>query len=275
MTVSCSGSEKQGLWHNSCFSLTLQETVVICGLLHGDFGALGLFCRSSGIFLLKEHLPFHHECNKLIHLLRKGIYLLREVEGLLQFPVWGRFLCGFLNFVWGPKSNVMKSGFQLPRSYLNFSDFLRLGDRLCWLSARSTSNPAHSRTKPANQSGSGLEGKKSTILPAQSGLRPFRRLTPYLIHGRHWFAFVEYFLWGLHMTRYPKDCNKANDGGWIAKTLYFDILLTVWRGVVALLDERLGFDIQPYARKIHTWVAVRVTTMSLVHGMAHWIWWVI
>lgn len=112
----------------------------------------------------------------------------------------------------------------------------------------------------------------------------FRRLTPYLIHGLHWFAFVEYFLWGLHMTRYPKDCNKANDGGWLfviakasAATLYFDIpvlFLTVWRGVVALLDERLGFDIQPYARKIHKWVAVRVTTMSLVHGMAHWIWWV-
>jgi len=112
----------------------------------------------------------------------------------------------------------------------------------------------------------------------------FRRLTPYLIHGFHWFAFWEYFLWGLHLTRYPKDCEKANDGGWLfviakacAATFYFDVpvlFLTVWRGVVALLDERLGLDIQPYALKIHTRVAVRVTILSFVHGTMHWLWWI-
>ena len=108
---------------------------------------------------------------------------------------------------------------------------------------------------------------------------------PWLRHALLWLAFCLYFLWGFHMTCFPLNEKKANEGGWLfviakssAATFYLDfplLFLVLWPGALAVTLSQIGLYIpREDAVCIHRWVGCRIVVMASVHGLAHTIWFI-
>jgi hypothetical protein len=108
-----------------------------------------------------------------------------------------------------------------------------------------------------------------------------------LLKGFLRFAFWQYFLWGVHMSCYPKHPEKAMDGGWLfvlargsAATFYLDLPLlfvSIWHGVMMLVGHWFGIGVPNYEDAVghldfHVQVGTRFGMMVMVHSLSHLVW---
>ena len=106
---------------------------------------------------------------------------------------------------------------------------------------------------------------------------------PLFCHFLLWIFFVIYLVWGCHMTCFPSDLEKANDGGWFfviaktsAATFYLDIpilFIVLLDGAFMLMLTSMGLYVpRDDVGYIHRCVGCRLIFMAMAHSLAHVIW---